>query len=334
MKRRQKPYLGALLAKLAPAIGASVLIEPAWGIAGQITFKNGRRRYFRYNTLDINTMGASETAKDKDYASFFLAKLGYPIVPGKPFFSREWCETIRSSQGIDAAYRYACSLGFPVVVKPNSGSQGSLVTMVRTKREFYAALRAIFRKDRVALVQQVVRGRDYRIVVLDGKIISAYERIPLNVVGDGRTSIKGLLRKKQAAYKLAGRDTRLNPDDVHIARTLKRTGRSLSFVPAKGEQVFLRDNANLSTGGDSIDVTESIHPKFAAIASDITRDMGLRLCGVDLMIAGTIAEPPQTYWVLEINSAPGLDHYVTSGVTQAKIVEDLYMEVLRSMEHA
>lgn len=334
MKKRQKPYLGPLLASLAPSIGASVLIEPEWGIAGQITFKNGRRRYFRFNTLDINTMGASEIAKDKDYANFFLEGLGYPIVPGKAFYSTDWAATIKSKRNIDAAYRYALSLGFPVVVKPNSGSQGSLVSIVYTKVEFYRALRAIFRTDRVALVQRVVLGHDYRIVVLDGKIISAYERIPLNVMGDGRTSIKGLLKKKQTEFRKSGRDTRIDIQSPHSTQKLKRSGYTLQSVPTKGTQVFLRDNANLSTGGDSLDVTASVHPLFKTIASNITKDMGLRLCGVDLMIEGTITEAPHTYWVLEINSAPGLDHYVTTGSTQAKIVEDLYREVLTSMEHA
>lgn len=334
MKRRQKPYLGPLLATLAPSIGASVLLEPEWGIAGQITFKNGRRRYFRFNTLDINTMGASEIAKDKDYANFFLEKLGYPIVPGKAFYSNDWAATINSKRNIDAAYRYACTLGFPVVVKPNSGSQGSLVSIVHTKQEFYRALRAIFRTDRVALVQQVVSGHDYRIVVLDGKVISAYERIPLNVVGDGRTSINGLLKKKQIEFRKTGRDTRIDMQASHIVQKLKRGGYTLKSVPATGEHVFLRDNANLSTGGDSVDVTASVHPLFKTIAANITKDMGLRLCGVDLMINGSISESPLEYWVLEINSAPGLDHYVTTGSVQAKIVEDLYREVLISMEHA
>ena len=62
--------------------------------------------------------------------------------------------------------------------------------------------------------------------------------------------------------------------------------------------------------------------------------MGLRLCGVDLMIDGDISEAPDEYWVLEINSAPGLDHYAQSGKAQQKIVEDMYLEVLKHMEHS
>lgn len=334
MKKHQKPYLGQLLSRLAPEIGASVLLEPKWGYAGQITFKNGRRRYFRYNTLDINTLGASEISKDKDFATFFLKQGGFPIPAGKPFFSNSWSEAISSTQNIDAAYAYACSLGFPVIVKPNSGSQGTLVTLVHTKKEFYAAMREIYKVDRVALVQKRIVGKDYRVVVLDGNVISAYERIPLNVTGDGRSTIHTLLTRKQKLFVHTGRDTRINFEDAALLRALKKKGCDFESILAKGEQVYLRDNANLSTGGDSVDVTESMHPAFKDIARNITSYMGLRLCGVDFMIEGNISEEPKKYWVLEINSAPGLDHYVKSGAAQEKIVEALYREILVHMEHA
>jgi D-alanine-D-alanine ligase-like ATP-grasp enzyme len=71
---------------------------------------------------------------------------------------------------------------------------------------------------------------------------------------------------------------------------------------------------------------------FKQIAVQLTKDMGLRLCGVDLMISGNITQKPGEYWILEINSAPGLDHYAQTGKAQEKIVEDLYLEVLKSME--
>ena len=106
----------------------------------------------------------------------------------------------------------------------------------------------------------------------------------------------------------------------------------MKSIPASGEKIFLLDNANLSTGGDSVDVTDNVHPDFKKIAIDLTRDMGLRLCGVDLMIAGDITQKPNKYWVLEINAAPGLDHYVKTGKKQEQIVEDLYLKVLKSIE--
>src|SRR3990167_8094460 len=184
-KKSEHLVLAGMLQKLAKKIGARVVLEPEWKIAGQIQFGNGRKSYFRYNTLDLNPVGASDIAKDKDYANFFMRKMGYPTVRGKSFSSGEWCEAIGSKRNIHAAYRFAQTLGFPVIVKPNSGTQGIDVALVHTKKDCYRALKQIFKHARIALVQKQVHGRDYRIVVLDREVISAYERIPLNVVGDG-----------------------------------------------------------------------------------------------------------------------------------------------------
>lgn len=332
-KKKEWMMLGPLLQRIAPRIGASVIIEPEWGIVGQITFKNGAKRYFRYNTVDLNPVGASDLAKDKDYAAFFMSQMGYPVVTGRTFFSDEWARTIGSAdRRIDDAYQYAVTLGLPVIVKPNSGSQGSGVELVHNRSEFYRAMHRIFKHDRVALVQTPVKGHDYRVVVLDGRIISAYERIPLAVVGDAVSSIAQLLQSKQKYFESIGRDTQIKIDDPRIAGKLRNRGMSLSSRPQKGVAVQLLDNANLSTGGDSVDVTKTIHPEFAKIAINLTRDMGLRMCGVDFMIEGTIDQAPKKYWILEINAAPGLDHYAKMGAEQEKIVEDLYMEVLLSLE--
>lgn len=334
-KKTITPILGQVLKKIAPSIGAEVIIEPVWQIVGQITFKNGRRRYFRGSCIDINTLGSSEIAKDKGYSNMFMEKMGYPTVPGsKTFFSRSFAKKIgMSKRDIDGAYRYAKRLGFPIIVKPNSGSQGSNVALVHNKIEFYKALRSIFKNDRVALVQQPVSGKDYRVVVLDNQIISAYQRIPLNVTGDGKSSIRKLLIAKQKKFIIDNRDTRINLSDPRIKEKLKHQGLDLESVIDNNKLVYLLDNANLSTGGDSVDVTEKVHDDFASISVALTKDMGLRLCGVDLMIEGDISEKPNKYWILEINSAPGLDHYAKSGVDQERIVEDLYLKVLKSMEN-
>lgn len=330
-QKHEHLVLAGLLKKLAPRIGARVLLEPEWNIAGQIQYKNGSKRYFRYNTLDLNPVGASDIAKDKDYANFFMAHMRYPTVRGKSFFSDEWCEAIDSRRNSRAAYAYAKKLGFPLIVKPNSGTQGTDVTLVHTKAEFFRAVKQVFKHDRVALVQNQVHGRDYRIVVLDKEIISAYERIPLNVEGDGRSTIKQLLARKARAFVASSRDTQIRMNDPRILAKLKHQKLTMRSVLPRGEKIFLLDNANLSTGGDAVDVTEEIHPEFKKLAIKLTKDMGLRLCGVDLMIDGDIGEKPKGYFVLEINAAPGLDHYVKTGKAQQKIVENLYLKVLKSL---
>jgi D-alanine-D-alanine ligase-like ATP-grasp enzyme len=332
--KRESLILGKILARIAPKIGARVLIEPEWHIAGQITFKSGKRSYFRYNTLDLNPVGASDIAKDKDYAHFFMQKMGYAVVPGsKTFFRKDWAEAIGAPRrNIDAAYTHAQKIGFPVVVKPNSGSQGKDVAFAHNKREFYRAARAVFKNDRIMIVQKPVTGTDYRLVVLDTDVISAYARTPLTVIGDGRSTIATLMTRLDKQFQKEKRDTGIPRKDPRMLEKLKRLGLSFNSVPKKDERIPLLDNANLSTGGTSVDVTNRVHPAFKKLAVRLTKDMGLRLCGVDLMVDGDISEKPGKCWILEINAAPGLDHYARSGKAQEKIVEDLYTRVLRSLE--
>ncbi|MHB8903985.1 MAG: ATP-grasp domain-containing protein [Patescibacteria group bacterium] len=326
------PILGELFKKLAPKIGAKIIIEPNWKIVGQIIFKNGKKRYFRYTSLDINTLGASEIAKDKGYANFFMKKMGYPTIPGETYYSKKWCKTIKSNRDIKAAYSYAEKIGWPLIVKPNSGSQGTNVSMVNNKKEFYQAMKKIFISDNIALVQKFVKGQDYRIVVLDNKIISAYQRIPFSITGDGILTVKKLITKKLNDFIILDRPSKLKINDPRLAQNLKLQDLGFNSIIEKNKKIYLLNNANLSTGGESVDVTKVIHPDFKKIAINLTKDMGLRLCGVDLMIKGNIKNPAKKYWVIEVNAAPGLDHYIKTGAEQEKIVEAMYLEILKSMQ--
>lgn len=295
LKESVRPILGPLLQKLAPKIGAKIIMEPKWGIVGQIIFKNGKKRYFRYTSLDLNTLGASEIAKDKDYASFFMKKLGYPVIIGRAFFSDEWCQAINSKQNRQAAGQYAQKIGFPLIVKPNGGSQGTNVIKVNNQTELFTAFKRIFKQENIALVQKFIVGQDYRIVVLDQKIISAYQRLALSVTGNGHSSIQDLINRKLQELDVLKRSARLKNDDYRLLQKLKEQKLKLSLVLKAGEKISLLENANLSTGGEAIDVTKKIHPEFKKICLKLTEDMGLRLAGVDLMIKGDISEAPKKY---------------------------------------
>jgi hypothetical protein len=169
-------------------------------------------------------------------------------------------------------------------------------------------------------------------VVLNNEVISAYERSPLAVIGDASSSIRKLLQKKQVYFVQTGRDTVINMTDFRISNRLKRQGLSMDYVPTRGQHIVLLDNANLSSGGDAVDVTRSMHDSFRRLATDLTRDMGLRFCGVDLIVAkGTIEQTCGDYYILEINAAPGLDHYAELGRLQKRAVDGLYLKVLQAM---
>lgn len=332
--RRKLPYLTRLAQKLAPKVGARVVIEPEWGITAQIIYKNGITRSLRMYSLDLNHIASSDIARDKDFAKFFMKKKGYPVAEGRTFFEDNWAKIIKSRRTIFSGVKYAQKLGFPVIVKPNSKSQGTDVFLVWNKKELVFAFRKIFKGDKVAVIERYLPGRDYRIVVLDGEIISAYERIALSVIGNGKSSILALLKQKQKFFTVSRRDTKINFNDPRIKIKLKRQGHNLKSVLSKGKQVFLLDNANLSTGGEAADVSEFISDGFCKIAAKLTEDMGLRISGVDIMITeGDITQDPQNcaYYIIEINAAPGLDHYVTSGKKQQKIVETMYLKIFKAL---
>jgi len=328
----EMPFITKIMVKLCPKIGAAAVVEPEFGYVGQITFRNGKRTFFRNRNSSINSHGVVEIARDKGYTSFFLRKMGYNAPVEQTFFSDAWCKNLRSKRTIVAAGTFASKLGYPVIVKPNHFSQGVLVTKAWNAREVRNVAKAILKRDSVALVQKFIPGRDYRIVVLDGDVISAYERIPLTVTGDGRKTVGQLLKDKQQSFERSGRDTRLDLKDFRFQWKLRRLKMSLRSVLKKGEKIFLLDNANLSTGGDSVDVTPRVHQDYRKLVRSVARDMELRLCGIDI-ITSDISKPLDPHHViLEINAAPGLDHYASSGKKQQKIVEGLYLKVLKALE--
>ncbi len=324
-------FVSEIITRVAPRIGAMVLLEPEYGFVGQVTFKNGKKILFRDRNFNINPLGSSEIARDKGYADFFLKHYGYNTSEGQTFFSEVLNQRVEVKRTIDDGFDYAKALGFPVILKPNNLSQGTLVAKVHNKREYYTVARKILRRTSVMLVQRFYEGNDYRIVVLDNEVISAYQRIPLFVIGDGKSTIEWLVAQKQDHFAVVGRDTEIDLTDFRIKQKLRRKRLNLKSVIAEGEKVFLLDNANLSTGGDAIDVTEEVHRDFQHLAVSITRDMGLRMCGVDI-IGSDIRLPVENYVVIEINSAPGLDNYATIGDKQRDNVDALYLKVLSALE--
>jgi len=326
----KRSFVVPIIEKVAKDMGLEVHIEP-WGYAGTLALPDGRRRYFRGASFDLNTLGASEIAKDKDYAAHFLKRLGYPVPEGKAFFSERWAQVLGSTNTVDAACVYAKELEWPVIVKPNSKSQGRGVSNAHTPEELREAVAAIELYENVYLVQKVVPGRDYRIVVLDGEVISAYERKPLCVVGDGARTVAELLLEKQKSFIQSGRDTVLPTDDFRIHNTLLQQRLTVASILEKGQTVDLLPNANLSSGGDAVDVTDVLHREWHTLAAKIAVDANLRYIGIDIMTRVPLSDAPGEYTILEINSAPGLDNYATLGEKQRGRVEAMYKKVVEAM---
>lgn len=181
---------------------------------------------------------------------------------------------------------------------------------VRTKELLHEAGVPVPRGG-VVVVEEGLRGRDYRLLVVNGELIAASERKPCEVVGDGEATVRELIVALNQD-PLRGEDhelplTKVKVDE-ELSEYLARSGLDLDHVPAEGESVRLRANANLSAGATAVDVTDLVHPATQRACERAAALVGLDICGVDL-ITSDIGEELDG-GILELNASPGLRMHV------------------------
>lgn len=206
----------------------------------------------------------------------------------------------------------------PLVVKPSNGTWGENITVNVT--DFDSCLKAIDyafeysgKKKESVIVEEMFQGTEYRILATREKIIGVLYRRPASVLGDGKSSIKKLIKKKNQnpiRDVKGGRASHLKIRmDKRMLKLLQETGKDFSYVPKLDERVYLRRVSNISQGGDAIDVTDKIHPSVAQIALQAIRAIpGLSFAGIDFLTQDiTKKQTSDTYTIIEINDSPGFD---------------------------
>ncbi len=279
-------------------------------------------------TSQTSAVGA-DIAADKELTKQLLAAAGIPVAAG-----------VVASTADQAAAALA-ELGGPVVVKPLGGCQGANLTIgVRTAAEAAAAYAKASAVSATVLVEVLVPGIDYRVLVIDGRMVAAAQLCPAAVTGDGAQTIGQLVAAANADLRRGQGHSReltrieLDADALSQLHSLGLDDRS---VPADGQVVTLRRNGNLSTGGTSKDVTDLVHPEVADMCRRAAAVAGLDICGIDVRLAD-IAAPlrdrfgarqAQPCAVLELNACPGLRMHLspregTRRDVASAVVESLY----------
>ncbi|HEX7155230.1 MAG TPA: hypothetical protein VF618_27420 [Thermoanaerobaculia bacterium] len=282
------------------------MLHPDGAFAGEIRLPDGASRYFVRSTYDINTAGAALVARDKGLTKFFLRRKGFPIIDGMTFFSDRLCEEIGSSRNSRAARQYAESLGYPVMVKVNSGSGGEGVERAVNETDLCETLARFFALDNIVLVESYLGGlRDYRVLVLDGEVLVAYERRPLTLVGDGTSTVGELVAAFRSTAAARGTGVPL-PDRVE--RSLERIGVNDADILPRGELLTPMEVANLAQGGSAVEVTQGLHPRIARLAVDAAQELSLRYAGVDILSDDATGDPSLAY-ILELNGSPTIHQF-------------------------
>jgi cyanophycin synthetase len=211
----------------------------------------------------------------------------------------------------DAAVAIARNLGSPVVVKPFDGNQGKGVSInLREEAHIRQAYREAMKHSRAVLVERYIKGRDYRVLVVGGKVSAVAERRPPYVCGDGIHTVRELVERENRNPARGGDHekplTCIKLDNVAL-QLLAQTGRDENYIPVPGETLSLRDNGNISTGGTARECTAEIHPYNAHMAIQAAKAVGLDVAGIDIA-AEDISIPVNQCGgaVIEVNAAPGL----------------------------
>jgi cyanophycin synthetase len=288
------------------------LVQFGWGVK--------QHRILAAETDRTSAIGES-IAQDKELTKSLLRAVGVPVPEGRPVKDAE------------EAWEAACEIGPPVVVKPQYGNQGRGVAVNLTTREQVVAAYAAAREEGSSiLVERFAPGFDHRLLVIGDQVVAAARRVPPQVVGDGVQSIEKLVevvnqdprRGEDHATSLS----KLRLDAIGLA-VLSEQGMTPASIPAPGQVVVLRRNANLSTGGSAIDVTAQLHPDMAARAVDAARVIGLDIAGIDVVCLD-VGRPldEQLGVVVEVNAAPGLRMHLEPSEGTPRAVGEAIIETM------
>ena len=88
---------------------------------------------------------------------------------------------------------------------------------------------------------------------------------------------------------------------------LSRQQLTLSSIPKANQKVYLRENSNISTGGDSIDFSNTMPQSYKKLAIEAANSVNATLCGVDMIISDIENENPENnYCIIELNFNPAI----------------------------
>ena len=269
-----------------------------------VQFGHGRyQQRIQATTTSRTSNIAVELASDKEETNRILRDLGLPVPMQK---------LVRRPQD---AVRAAERIGFPVVLKPLAGNHGRGVSInLKTPEEIEVAFDKAREHGRNVIVEGYLEGYDHRLLVVNGKLVAAAKRMPGHIAGDGEHTIEQLVDKvNDDPRRGVGHEkvlTRLEFDD-QAERLLKKLEYDRNTVPKKGEIVYLRSTANLSTGGTAIDVTDVIHPDNREMAERTIKAIGLDIGGVDFLTKDITESHRETGGgICEVNAGPGFRMHV------------------------
>lgn len=255
------------------------------------------RHYIQASITDHTSATAVDLVQDKEQTKRLLERAGIPTPEGR---------LVRSAaEALSAMHE----LVPPVVVKPTTSRQGNGISIgVGTDEDMAKAFNDAASFSDSVIVEKLLTGRNYRLLVINDQLVAASERLPSAVVGDGEHAINELIDLENANPLRGeghGKPLTTIKIDQAVVDHLRKNGRTLKDIPGFNERVTLSECVNLSGGATARDVTDDVHPSIVSMCERAARLTGIDICGIDLM-TDDISRPLDKGGVLELNAGPGL----------------------------
>lgn len=275
-------------------------------------------------TISSNTSAIGvDISCDKLMTKAILDKQYLPVLPG-----------YKIKNTVEALY-YGEKLGYPLVIKPQCGNQGKgVIVDIRNKIELVRSFDKLKKSYEDIIIEKYIKGNDYRVCVVDGEVVAVALRVPPFIVGDGKKSIKALIDEINNDPRRGCNHekplTKIAVDD-NLLHRLNGLGYSMDSVLPEKVKLYLRGNANLSTGGSALDYTDKICEENKEICRRAACTVGLDICGIDICCEDIGVPINGNGAIIEINAAPGIrmHHFPSNGKSRnvAKaIVEMMFKE--------
>jgi cyanophycin synthetase len=266
---------------------------------------------------------AVEISCDKEDTHNLLRDLGLPVPTQRMIYNQR------------AAVRSARHIGYPVVLKPLNANHGRGVSINLTSDEQVETAFDFAREQgtsRAVLVESFVEGFDHRMLVVNNELVAVAKRVPGHVKGDGKNTITALIDEiNEDPRRGIGHEkvlTRLELDRPAL-ELLALAGFDADTVLPEGEIFYLRNTANLSTGGTAIDLTDVVHPDNREMAVRAIRAVGLDVGGVDFLTADITESYKEVGGaIVEVNAAPGFRMHVAPSEGEPRDVAGKVMDML------
>ena len=208
---------------------------------------------------------------------------------------------------------FAIFKGKPLVIKPNQTNFGIGITILKENFDetvFQRAVDIAFENDTTVLIEEFIEGKEFRVFVIGEEVVGILHRVPANVTGNGQLSIRELVHLKNQD-PLRGKGYRTPLEKMQLGESeamfLNSQQKGFDYIPASGEVVYLRENSNISTGGDSIDFTDDIPESYKRIAVKAAKALQVKITGLDMIIKDYTQEATSdNYAIIELNFNPAI----------------------------